>query len=140
MESRASRASGMAVTTIHQTLLVRSPPMRVYRALLGAEAHRRFTKAPARFDGRVGGKFSYWGGFIQGVFVDLDPDRGIVMAWRTKNWRRGQFSLVRIEIKRSGRGARLVLDQQGVPARQAGALGMGWREYYWKPLKAYLEG
>ena len=56
---------------------------------------RAFTQSPATIEARPGGKFSWFGGSVQGEFEELEADKKIVMKWRFNTWADDCFSKVR---------------------------------------------
>lgn len=61
-----------------------------------------------------------------------------MQAWRVGNWEPGRYSVIRVQLERSGDGTKLVLDHTGFPEGQGEHLAGGWHERYWKPLAKYL--
>jgi activator of HSP90 ATPase len=78
---------------IHQVVVIKAAPQRVYDALLDARQFSAFTGgAPADIHGQEGGAFSCFGGRITGRNVELKPTRRIVQAWRAGNWPDGTYT------------------------------------------------
>jgi activator of HSP90 ATPase len=71
--------------------------------------------------------------------LDLVLNKRIVQAWRGSDWPKGHYSIATFSLKRIKRGTRLVFTQIGVPDREHKGINQGWRDFYWKPLKAMLE-
>jgi len=125
--------------TIRQRVVVPAPPAEVYAALVNARKHAAFTAAEATGVARVGARFTAWDGYISGRHLLLQKARRIVQEWSTTQWPKG-FSPSRLEIllEPKGGATALTMIHSNVPASQAGSLREGWREYYWKPLKAWF--
>jgi activator of HSP90 ATPase len=124
---------------IHQVVVIKADPRRVYDALLDSRQFSAFTGgAPAEIDPREGASFSCFGGMITGRNIELRPARRIVQAWRAGNWPEGVYSIVRFELEPEGSDTRLTLDHAGFPAGNADHLESGWPKMYWEPLKKYL--
>src|SRR5439155_21742928 len=87
-------------------------PARVYRALMDAAEHARFTAAPAEISADEGGAFSTHGGHAYGRNVALVPDARIVQAWRVKDWPEGVYSIIRFELSGDGKKTQLVFEQE----------------------------
>jgi uncharacterized protein YndB with AHSA1/START domain len=127
--------------TIRQSVTIKATPTRVFEALIDERRHTKFTGAPAVISRRVGGAFTCFGGYLSGINLDVVPGRRIVQAWRSKNWPEGYYSVVTFALaKAAGGRTRLTFTQLGVPAGDFKGKSEGWRERYWKPLKAHLEG
>jgi activator of HSP90 ATPase len=128
---------------IHQEIIFKASPGRVYDALLDSKAFSAFTGRAAEIDRNPGGAFSCFGGVITGRNVELVPDQRIVQAWRVGNWPEGVYSIVKFELQAQGSETRLVMDHAGFPAELRAHLAGeqadgGWHRQYWEPLKKYL--
>jgi uncharacterized protein YndB with AHSA1/START domain len=126
--------------TIRQSVTLKARPREVYRALMDSKAHEKFTGAAAKISGRVGGSFTAWDGYIEGVNVELVPGKKIVQEWRADDWPEGSRSVVTITLKPVQTGTRLTFVQRGVPATEYASIKSGWSKFYWDPLKEYFGG
>jgi uncharacterized protein YndB with AHSA1/START domain len=126
--------------TIRHTVTLGAPPKKVYAALIEEKRHAKFTGNAAKISRKVGGALTCYGGHIEGINLELVPAKRIVQAWRTTGWAAGIFSIATFALARAAGGkTKLTFTHLGVPAANAKDLDAGWRTYYWKPLKAYLE-
>jgi uncharacterized protein YndB with AHSA1/START domain len=124
---------------IHQEVVIKAPPQRVYDALTDAKRFSAFTGgAPAEISREAGGAFTCFGGMIQGRQIELVPGQRIVQAWRAGNWSPGVYSIVRFDLQDTGGQTRLVFEHTGFPEDQGEHLASGWNQMYWEPLKKYL--
>ena len=123
---------------IHQDVLIKASPQRIYDALTDAKQFSAFTNDSAEIDRVAGGAFSCFGGRISGRNVELVPGQRIVQAWRAGHWPPGVYSIVRFELQDLGGDTKLVFDHSGFPADNRGHLETGWHKMYWEPLKTYL--
>lgn len=117
-----------------------APPAAVYAAWLSSQGHTGMTGSPAVVDGRTGGKFSAWDGYITGTTLELTPDRRIVQAWRT-----GDFpdntpdSHLEILLEEPAHGVTTVtLLHRHLPKDQIESYRQGWQDFYFKPMKEYF--
>jgi uncharacterized protein YndB with AHSA1/START domain len=124
---------------IHQEITFAAPPEKIYRALVDATDHAKFTGAPAEGSGEEGSAFSAYGGRVHGRNVQLVPGTRIVQAWRASSWPEGVWSIARFELKGEGGTTRVVFDHDGVPDDQVEHIDGGWKKMYWEPLRKYLE-
>ena len=135
---------------IHQELVFKADPKRIYETLLDA---RQFQKVellsdakenldvagkPARIERRPGGTFSLFGDHIVGMQIELVENQRIVQAWRVVNWDPGVYSIAKFELSAQGSGTKLVFDHTGFPAGAAEHLAEGWKSHYWEPLQKFL--
>src|SRR5262249_34244132 len=136
---------------IHQEVVFKAKPERVYEALTDAARFEQVTRLSAamregmtlgtkatRISREIGGDFVLFGGYIEGRQLFLAPNRRIVQAWRTAGWNEGDFSTVSFELKAQGSETRLIFDHTGFPTGAGQHLAEGWRANYWEPLAKYL--
>ncbi len=131
----------MKTTTVRQSVFFRAPPHEVYEALADSSKHSEFTGSKAVISRKAGGAFSAWDGGLHGKNLALAQDRRIVQAWRCEmaGWPRKHFSRASFELRPEKAGTRLDFVQTGVPAECAASIAEGWRDYYWRPMKEFLE-
>ena len=131
---------GMRTRSIRQSVTLPAPPMVVYKALADSRQHSAFTGARARLPSKSGGKMTAYDGYIFGKVLGLWPGMGLLQTWRTTEWPEGAAdSRLEIRLAPAGKGTRLTMIHSEVPARQASRYTEGWRAFYWKPLRRYLE-
>ena len=124
---------------IHQEVLLKASPQRVYDALLTSAQFSKWSGgAPANIANEPGGEFACFGGMITGRNVELKNGQRIVQAWRAGNWADGVYSIVRFEIAPNGSGAKITFDHSGFPEEMRPHLEAGWSKMYWEPLQAHL--
>ncbi len=124
--------------TIRQSATFKASAHEVYEALMDSRQHSRFTGDKASISRKVGGKFTAYGGYIEGTNLELTPDQKIVQSWRARDWPEGHFSRVTYSLKEANGGTRLTFTQSGVPDEFYDEIGQGWRDFYWKPMKEML--
>ncbi len=130
----------MKTKTIHHAVSVQATPKEVYDALMNSKRHAKFTGARANINQKVGGAFSCYDGYITGINLELDSGKRIIQAWRATNWPKGTYSMVTFKLSQAGKGkTKLEFTQVGVPADDYEDKNQGWKQHYWKPLKAMLE-
>lgn len=126
-------------TSLHQEIDYKSAPKRIYEVLLSSKDFSAFSGAGAEIDPKVGGAFSMFGGLVVGRNVELVPNLRIVQAWRlAQEFPEGTYSLVKIELKATETGTRLILDHTGFPEGHFDHLDEGWHSHYWEPLRKFL--
>lgn len=111
----------------------------VFEALIDEKKHAAFTGASAKIDRKVGGKFSVWDDYATGINKELVPDKLIVQSWRASDWPENIESMVRFEISEENGKTKLEFSQTGIPAEFVSDVSQGWEDFYWKPMKEYLE-
>ncbi len=112
----------------------------LYRAWLDSAAHSSFTGSPADIDPRVGGRFTAWDGYIEGVTLEMEPYRRILQAWRTSEFPEGSpDSRLEILLEDAGQSqTRLALLHSEIPDGQGLSYLQGWEDYYFQPMQEYF--
>lgn len=130
----------MTTKSIRQFAIFAAPPAEVFRALTDPKQHAAFTGAAATGRAIVGGRFTAFDGYVQGVYRMLVLGKEIVADWRgnENQWPADHFSTITILLTKTKTGTRLSFTQTGVPAPCARAIADGWKTYYWKPLRQFL--
>ena len=119
--------------------LISAKPAEVYKAWLSTKGHTAMTGSPAKVDGKIGGKFTAWDGYIFGSTLELTPDQFIAQAWRTSEFPvEAPDSLVEITLKETKDGTKITLTHSRIPAGQADSYRQGWEDFYFKPMQAYF--
>jgi activator of HSP90 ATPase len=129
----------MHTKTIRQSVTFKASPHDVYEALMDSKKHSEFTGFKVSISRKIGGKFSVYGGNIEGVNLVLVPHQKIVQSWRYSDWPKGHYSKATFSLKEISSGTRLTFTQPGVPEEFYNDIGQGWRDYYWEPMREMLE-
>jgi activator of HSP90 ATPase len=129
----------MKTKTIRQSVTFKASPHEVYEALMDSKKHARFTGAGASISREVGGRFTAYGGSLQGENLELVPDAKIVQTWRSDDWPEGHYSRATFSLAKVEGGTRLTFTQTGVPEEFYEDVKQGWIDYYWEPMKRLLE-
>jgi len=115
-------------------------PEAIYDAWLSTDGHTGMTGSPAKVDGRVGGDFTAWDGYIWGKFLELEPARRILQAWRTTEFPEdAEDSRVEVILESAGKGTKVTIHHSLIPEGQADDYKLGWNDFYFKPMRAYFE-
>ncbi|EMP27319.1 Activator of 90 kDa heat shock protein ATPase like protein 1 [Chelonia mydas] len=103
-----------------------------------AEDHKMvqaFTHAPAIIEADKGGKFHLLDGSVSGKFIDLVPEKQIVMKWRFKSWPSGHFATVTLNFTDKGGETEVRLEGKGIPSSEEERTKQGWQRYYFEGIK-----
>ena len=110
----------------------------VYNAWLSTQGHTLMTGSPAKVDGRAGGAFTAWDGYIWGTFLELEKNKKITQAWRTGEFpEQAEDSHVVILLEETNGETKLTLIHTKVPEGQD-SYKQGWQDFYFKPMKEYF--
>jgi activator of HSP90 ATPase len=129
----------MKTKTIRQSARFKASPHEIYEMLMDSRKHAKFTGEKARISRKIGGKLTAYGGYIEGINLNLMPDRKIVQSWRGSDWPEGHYSRATFSLKKIRNGSHLTFTQSGVPDQYYHDISQGWRDYYWKPMNEMLE-
>jgi activator of HSP90 ATPase len=120
------------------TATFKAKPEAIYEAWLSTQGHTLMTGSPAKVDGRAGGAFTAWDGYIWGTFLELEKNKKITQAWRTGEFsEEHEDSHVEIILEEVNGGTKLTLIHTKVPEGQDGYI-KGWEDFYFKPMKEYF--
>ncbi len=129
----------MKTKTIRQSVTFKADPHDVYEALMDSKKHSQFTGGKASIGRKIGGRFTAFDGYSEGVNIELVPDERIVQSWRASDWPGDHYSRATFSLTAIEGGTRRTFTQSGVPEEQFSDVSQGWHDYYWKPMKAMLE-
>ena len=111
----------------------------IYKAWLSSKGHAAMTGSAAKVNGKVGGKFTAWDGYIFGSTLELTPNRRIVQAWRTSEFPDdAPDSRVEILLEEVKGGTKVTLTHTDMPEDQVPDYKQGWEDFYFKPMKEYF--
>lgn len=123
---------------LRQSVTFKAAPAVIYELLMDSRRHAKFTGAKARISREVGGKIMAYEGYVDGVNLEIVPNRKIVQSWRGSDWPAGQFSKATFALAKVQGGTRLTFTQSGIPEDQYEPIKEGWNEHYWDKMKALL--
>ena len=124
---------------IQQSVTLKASPAELYETFLDSKKHSGVTGAPAKISRTAGGRFTAFGGQLQGRTLLTVPKRLIVQAWRSSQWKAGDpDSILILQFSKAARGSTIDLVHVNVPAHDHKGVTQGWRTYYWKPWRSYL--
>ena len=136
---------GMASKNIKQAPSFPTDPQTVFKAWMDSKSHSAMLgDGQAKINSRVGGSFSIWDGAIVGKTLQIDPKkRRIVQSWRYSydDWPKDKPSKITLEFiidKSNPEHTRLRFWHSGIPEKYAVDIAKGWKDYYWKPMRAYF--
>jgi len=124
--------------TIQQSVRFRTSPQALYQMYVDSKKHSQSTGAPARLRRKVGGKFSAFGGRLEGKMLFLAPGKQIVQLWRASHWKKEDWSILVLNFSKVAGGAQVDLVHVGVPTYDQKGVRQGWPKYYWRPWKKLL--
>ena len=126
--------------TIQCATVLRVSAEQLYHAWLDSAVHSSFTGSPAQIDPQMGGRFTAWDSYIEGVTLEMEPYRRILQSWRTSEFPPGSAdSRLEILLEEAGAGqTRITLLHSEIPAGQGQSYLQGWEEFYFQPMQEYF--
>ena len=113
---------------------------KIYASWLSSEGHTAMTGGPAKVDGKVGGQFSAWDGYIFGRTLELTTDERIVQTWRTTEFPDDATdSHLEVYLEEVPEGTKVTLIHSNMPEDQVDSYRQGWEDFYFKPMKEYFK-
>jgi len=121
------------------TAIIPVKPAEIYKAWLSTKGHSAMTGSPAKVDGKAGGKFTAWDGYIFGTTLELTSNERILQAWRTTEFPQdAPDSRVEIILEEVKDGTKLTLAHSKMPEDQVEDYRQGWEDFYFKPMLGYF--
>jgi activator of HSP90 ATPase len=119
--------------------IIPAKPSQIYEAWMSSDGHAAITGSPSKVDGRVGGEFSAWDGYIFGRTLDLTPNQRIVQAWRTSEFPEdAPDSHLEVLLEEIKGGAKVTFIHRDMPEDQVDSYRQGWEDFYFKPMREYF--
>jgi activator of HSP90 ATPase len=129
----------MKTTTIKQGAMMPGTPHQVFELLMDSKKHAAFTGGAAKIGRTIGSTFTAFDGWAEGTTIELVKDKKIVQRWRGADWPEGHYSIATFVFLPAPKGGtKLLFSQTDIPVEFAKDVADGWKEYYWKPMKAAL--
>ena len=121
------------------TKIFKSTASEIYNAWLSSDGHSAITGSPAKVDGKIGGNFSAWDGYIFGTTLELAPNQTIVQAWRTSEFADdAPDSRLEVSLEDVEGGVKVTLTHSDMPEDQVDSYRQGWEDFYFKPMREYF--
>ena len=130
----------MANKILKQTRTFNASAKDLYEAIMDSRKHAKLTGPPAKISAKEGGKFTAFGGMLEGTTLELKPNKKIVQSWRSSEWPEGHYSRLMLSFAGAGRGkTKLTLTQSHIPDNDFEGVKKGWISFYWEPMAKMLE-
>ena len=113
---------------------------RLYEAWLDSMEHSQFTGGEAMIDPAAGGRFTAWDGYIEGMNLELKPNKKIVQSWRTTDFpKEAPDSRLEVLFEKAPSGTKMTFIHTQIPDGQGSQYKDGWKDFYFTPMKAYFK-
>ncbi len=125
------------VKSIKQTYYINALVNEVWMALVDPKYIDEWGGGPAKMSDKEGYEFELWGGDIWGKNIKVIQNKKLVQEWFGGNW--DKPSIVTFELSTRDKDTLIKLTHIDVPDAEFSEIEKGWKEYYFEPLKDYLE-
>jgi activator of HSP90 ATPase len=126
--------------TIVQKVRFKATPKELYDIILDPQKHSAATGAKATGNGKLGGAFTAWDGYIKGKILALVPGRMIAQSWRSGEFRpKDHDSVLVLTFEKEPGGTLMTMTHTAVPDHKADDFAKGWRTHYWQLIQKYLK-
>ena len=110
----------------------------IYEAWLSSEGHTKMTGGFANISNEIGGKFTAWDGYIEGVNIDLNLNKRIVQTWRTSQFDEDEEDS-QIEVLLNEIDGKTELTITHTNLSDSGEhYKQGWEDHYFEPMRNYF--
>ena len=121
------------------TTTIPASPKEIFAAWLSSEGHSQMTGSQAQIEGRSGGAFKAWDGYIWGKTLELEPNHRIIQSWRTSEFPESDpDSRVEILLEEVTDGTKITLIHTEIPDGQGEGYNQGWDDFYFTPMRSYF--
>ena len=125
---------------IKQRYTIAAPVSKVWDALINPKQINAWGGGPAKMEGKVGTKFTLWGGSIWGKNIEVIPEKKLVQEWYSDDggkWEKPSIATFTLQSENNTTIVELI--HKDVPADVVADIDDGWKAYYLGPLKEYVE-
>lgn len=121
---------------IHQTYFIKAPVKEVWNALVNRIYIEEWSGSKASMAAQVGTKFTLWETQIHGTNLEVIPHKRLKQEWYA-DYDTPSFVTFILSEKDGVTTVELIHEQ--VPSDKFKEIKEGWKDYYMKPLKKYVE-
>lgn len=123
--------------SLKKAYVIKVPSDKVWKALIDPNEIKEWTGARAVMSQKPGTNFKLWGGDIYGKNKEMVKNKKIVQEWYAGKWK--EPSVATIEISGKNGKSTIELKHENIPDNEFDGISRGWDDYYFWPLKEYLE-
>jgi uncharacterized protein YndB with AHSA1/START domain len=126
--------------TIKDTYIVYSTPEKVFEALVDPGIIGSWGGGLAVVEGKAGGKFEYFDGWVSGEVLVFKPGKELSFTWKPSEWSKSTpASVVSCKFKEHKAGTEIVLTHSHLPTQEeADKHKEGWIDFVFDPLNDYF--
>ena len=107
----------------------------IYESWLSSEGHTRMTGGSANISDKIGDKFTAWDGYIEGINIDLEPNKRIFQTWKTSKFDENEEdSQIEVLLDEVDGKTELTLIHTNLP-ESGEHYKQGWEDHYFEPMR-----
>ena len=111
---------------------------KIYDTWLSSEGHTKMTGGSAIISNKIGDKFTAWDGYIEGVNIDLEPNKRIFQTWRTSQFNEDEEdSEIEVLLNEVDGKTELTLIHTNL-SESGEHYKNGWEDNYFEPMGKYF--
>lgn len=121
----------------HFKISIRESAEIIFSAMTNPVTLELWTGFPADMNTAEGSEFAMWGGDITGKILKVEHGKTLVQQWYFDQPE--EPSIVTILLSEENSKTLVDLTHTNIPDEAYENISIGWRDYYFKPLKKFLE-
>ena len=111
---------------------------KIYDTWLSSEGHTKMTGGSAIISNKIGDKFTAWDGYIEGVNIDLEPNKRIFQTWRTSQFSEDEEdSQIEVVLNEVDGKTELTITHTNL-SESGEHYKNGWQDHYFEPMGKYF--
>jgi activator of HSP90 ATPase len=122
---------------IQKKYFIKAPIEKVWESLVDPKIINAWGGGSAEMSDKVNEEFKLWGGDIYGKNTQVIKNKKLAQDWYGGIW--DKLSKLIITLTEKGKETLLELSQENIPDNEVKDIDSGWDDYYFGPMKEYLE-
>ena len=125
---------------IHQTVLLPAPAENLFNMYLDHSVHEAITGSKVTISDQQGSEFNAFNGMLTGTILTIVKPSLIIQSWRSGHFKDNDpDSTLILSFTPEDANGRIDLVHIDVPDHDYDQVVEGWKKFYWKPWRKYLE-
>lgn len=125
------------MSVIRQSYIVHAAVTKVWKALVDPVQINEWGAGPAIMSDETGFRFSLWGGGVTGKNLEVKPRKMLIQEWISEKW--SKPSRVQISLTFENQRTYIDLLHEDVPDNDRDRINKSWKDYYFEPLRDWVE-
>jgi len=126
---------------IHQTVLLPATAENLFNMYMDPSVHEAITGSKVEISDQQGSEFKAFNGMLTGSMLTVVKPTLIIQSWRSGHFKDSDAdSTLILSFSPEKDSGRIDLVHLDVPDHDYDQVVEGWKKFYWKPWRKYLEG